>query len=91
VSTASSTTSCEGRKYKGCDALQPTRTATTSASGRAARSSADGPSPRPRSNSAASYLVDARDLDEAIAIAGRIPPAALGEHRGPPRWWEMPA
>jgi hypothetical protein len=58
--------------------LQPTATATTVRvkDGRAV--STDGPFAETREQLGGYYLVDAKDLDEAIGIAGRIPGARLG-------------
>ena len=68
----------QGGKYKGCGALQPTTTATTVRvrSGKALVS--DGPFAETKEQFGGYYLVDARDLDDAIAIASRIPTACNG-------------
>jgi len=38
----------------------------------------DGPFAETREQLGGYYLIDARDLDEAIAVAERIPPARVG-------------
>ena len=38
----------------------------------------DGPFAETREQLGGFYLIEAKDLDEAIGIAGRIPPAKLG-------------
>jgi hypothetical protein len=60
------------------EALQPARTATTVRvrSGRVAIT--DGPFAETKEQLAGFYLVEARDLDEAIQLAAKIPPAAVG-------------
>jgi hypothetical protein len=65
-------------KYKGCAALQPTGNSTTVRvrSGKAVVT--DGPYAETKEQFGGYYLVDARDLDDAIAIAARIPTARNG-------------
>ena len=65
-------------KYKGCGALQPTGNATTVRvrGGRALVT--DGPFAETKEQFGGYYLVDARDLDDAMAIAARIPTACNG-------------
>lgn len=59
-------------------ALQGVDTATT-VRVRAGRTSVvDGPFAETKEQLAGFYLIDARDLDEAIALASRIPPARIG-------------
>ncbi len=60
------------------DALQPVHTATTVRvrDGKAAKT--DGPFAETREQLGGYYLIDAKDLDEACAIAARIPSARLG-------------
>src|SRR3954469_15505598 len=64
--------------YKGGNALQPTNTATTVRVRDGKRSATDGPFAETREQLGGYYLVDARDLDEAIGIAARIPGALTG-------------
>lgn len=64
--------------YKGGNALQPVATATTVRVRDGKRSTTDGPFAETREQLGGYYLVDAKDLDEAIAIAERIPGARMG-------------
>jgi hypothetical protein len=64
--------------YKGGNALQPTNTATTVRMRNGKRQTTDGPFAESREQLGGYYLVDAKDLDEAIEIAGRIPAARTG-------------
>ncbi len=64
--------------YKGGNALQPTKTATTVRVRNGKRSTTDGPFAETREQLGGYYLVDANDLDEAIGIAERIPGSRTG-------------
>ena len=64
--------------YKGGNALQPTSSATTVRVRSGKRSTTDGPFAETREHLGGYYLVDAKDLDEAIALAERIPGARMG-------------
>ena len=64
--------------YKGGNALQPTSTATTVRVRSGKRSTTDGPFAETREHLGGYYLVDAKDLDEAIGLAERIPGAKTG-------------
>jgi hypothetical protein len=64
--------------YKGGNPLQPTSTATTVRVRNGKTLTTDGPFAETREQLGGYYLVDAKDLDEAIAIAARIPSARLG-------------
>lgn len=64
--------------YKGGNALQPTNTATTVRVRDGKRQTTDGPFAETREQLGGYYLVDAKDLDEAIGIAARIPGARTG-------------
>jgi hypothetical protein len=64
--------------YKGGNALQPTNTATTVRVRDGKRTATDGPFAETREQLGGYYLVDAKDLDEAIGIAARIPGARTG-------------
>jgi hypothetical protein len=77
-------------KYKACDALQPTRTATTVRVRQGRTLVTDGPFAETKEQIGGFYLIDARDLDDAIAIASRIPPARWGAIEVRPLW-EAPA
>src|ERR1700754_4115992 len=64
--------------YKGGNPLQPTNTATTVRVRNGKRETTDGPFAETREQLGGYYLVDAKDLDEAIAVAARIPGAKKG-------------
>lgn len=58
--------------------LQPVGTATTIRMRNGKASVTDGPFAETREQLGGFYLIDARDLNEAIRIAERIPPGRLG-------------
>ncbi len=58
---------------KGGDQLKPSNTATTIRRGDGRSLITDGPFAETREQLAGYYIVEAKDLDEAIAIADRIP------------------
>jgi hypothetical protein len=64
--------------YKGGNALEPTNTATTVRVRDGKRQTTDGPFAETREQLGGYYLVDAKDLDEAIRLAARIPGARTG-------------
>jgi hypothetical protein len=64
--------------YTGGNALQPTNTATTVRVRDGKRQTTDGPFAEAREQLGGYYLIDAKDLDEAIGIAARIPGARTG-------------
>ena len=64
--------------YKGGNPLQPTATATTVRQRNGKRQTTSGPFAETREQLGGCYLIDAKDLDEAIAIAERIPAARTG-------------
>jgi hypothetical protein len=64
--------------YKGGNPLQPTTTATTVRVKGGKTLSTDGPFAETKEQLGGYYLVEAKDLDEAIAIAARIPGARVG-------------
>ena len=63
---------------KGGEALQPTRTATTVRVRNGKRLTSDGPFAETKEQLAGFYLIDAHDLDEAAAVAEKIPGARGG-------------
>ncbi len=65
-------------KYETCDALAPTTCATTVRVRSGKTLVADGPFAETREQLGGFYVVDARDLDDAIVIASRIPTARSG-------------
>ena len=60
------------------EALQSVHTATTVRVRDGRTSITDGPFAETKEQLAGFYMIEARDLDEAIAIAARIPPARVG-------------
>jgi hypothetical protein len=64
--------------FKAGDGLQPTTTATTVRVREGKTLTTDGPFAETREQLGGYYLIDAKDLDEACAIAARIPSAKLG-------------
>ena len=68
----------EGRRLVAGEPLHPVHTATTVRVRNAEVTVTDGPFAEMREMLAGFYLVDARDLNEAIQIAARIPPAKHG-------------
>ena len=65
-------------RYLHGEALQPVHTATTVRVRNGQLSVTDGPFAETKEQLAGFYLIDADNLDQAIAIASRIPPAATG-------------
>ena len=65
-------------RYLAAAALQPVLTATTLRSRPGKLSTTDGPFAETKEQLGGFYLIDARDLDEAIQVASRIPPLRLG-------------
>jgi hypothetical protein len=64
--------------YRGASPLHPVATATSVRVRDGKRLVTDGPFAETREQLGGYYLVDAKDLDEAIGIASRIPGAKLG-------------
>ncbi len=62
----------------GGEALEPVHTATTVRVRNGRVAVTDGPFAETKEQLAGFYLIDARDLDEAIRLAARIPPARTG-------------
>jgi hypothetical protein len=60
------------------EALQPVHTATTVRVRNGKLSMTDGPFAETKEQLAGFYLIDAGDLNEAIQIAAKIPPARVG-------------
>jgi len=65
-------------KYVSAGPLHPVATATSVRVRNGKRLVTDGPFAETREQLGGYYLIEARDLDEAITIAERIPPARLG-------------
>ena len=64
--------------YVGCNRLLPPATATTVRVRRGKVATTDGPFAETKEQLGGYYLIEARDLDEAIQVAARIPGAAIG-------------
>ena len=64
--------------FKAGDGLQPSTTATTVRVRDGKTLTTDGPFAETREQLGGYFLIDAKDLDEAIGIAGRIPGARWG-------------
>ena len=60
------------------EALQPIQTATTVRVRNGKVSISDGPFAETKEQLAGFYLIDARDLNDAIQVASQIPPARVG-------------
>jgi len=76
----------QGGNFKGGDRLQPTTTATTVRVRDGKTLTTDGPFAETREQLAGYYLIEAKDLDTAIAIAARIPGARIGSIEVRPIW-----
>ena len=68
----------ESGQYVAGEALQPVSTATTVRVRNGQLSTTDGPFAETKEQLGGFYLVEARDLNEAIQVASRIPSARLG-------------
>jgi hypothetical protein len=64
--------------FKAGEALQPISTATTVRVRNGKTTITDGPFAETREQLGGFYLIEAKDLDEATAIAARIPSAKIG-------------
>ena len=72
--------------FKAGDGLQPTTTATTVRVRDGKTLTTDGPFAETREQLGGYYLVEAKDLDAALAIAARIPGARFGSIEVRPIW-----
>ena len=64
--------------YVAGEALHPVATATTVRVRNGSVSTTDGPFAETKEQLGGFYLIEARDLNEAISLAAKIPPARLG-------------
>lgn len=64
--------------FKAGEALKPVATATTVRVREGKTLTTDGPFAETREQLGGFYLIEAKDIDDAIAIAARIPSAAIG-------------
>jgi hypothetical protein len=76
----------DGGQYKGGNALQPVTTATTVKVRDGKTLTTDGPFAETREQLGGFYLIDAAHLDDAIALAARIPAARNGSIEIRPIW-----
>jgi len=65
-------------QYLGANPLQPTSTATSVRVRNGKRLVTDGPFAETREQLGGYFLIDAKNLDEAIGIAARVPVARMG-------------
>ncbi len=65
-------------KFKSGEALQPVSTATTVRVRDGKTLTTDGPFAETREQLGGFYLIEAKDLDEAIAVAAKIPSSKIG-------------
>ena len=65
-------------RWLAAEALQPVHTATTVRVRNGKVTMTDGPFAETKEQLAGFYLMDAKDLDEAIEVAAKIPPARVG-------------
>jgi hypothetical protein len=72
--------------FKAGDRLQPTTTATTVRVREGKTLTTDGPFAETREQLGGYYLIEAKDLDTALAIAARIPSARYGSIEVRPIW-----
>jgi hypothetical protein len=73
-------------QFKAADRLKPTSAATTVRVRNGKMATTDGPFAETREQLGGYYLVDAKNLDEAIAIAARVPSAKYGSVEVRPIW-----
>jgi hypothetical protein len=76
----------QGGQFKAGDRLKPTSAATTVRVRNGKVAATDGPFAETREQLGGYYLVEAKNLDEAIAIAARIPGAKHGSIEVRPTW-----
>ena len=72
--------------FKAGDRLQPTTTATTVRVRDGKTLTTDGPFAETREQLGGYYMIEAKDLDAALAIAARIPGARFGSVEVRPIW-----
>jgi len=76
----------DGGQKLGGEALQPIATATTVTVRDGRTLTTDGPFAETREQLGGFYLIEAADLDEAIAVAARVPAARTGSIEVRPVW-----
>ena len=73
-------------QFIACERLQPVASATTVRTRNGRVSVTDGPFAETKEQLAGFYLLEARDLNEAIRLASKIPPGRLGCVEVRPVW-----
>ena len=73
-------------QYLGANRLHPVATATTVRVRDGKLSTTDGPFAETKEQLGGYYLVEARDLNDAIQVAGKIPSARIGSIEVRPIW-----
>ncbi len=73
-------------QFVACERLQPVNSATTVRTRNGRVSVTDGPFAETKEQLAGFYLIEARDLNEAIRLAAKIPPGRLGCVEVRPVW-----
>lgn len=76
----------QGGQFKAGDRLRPTSMASTVRVRNGKVTTTDGPFAETREQLGGYYMIEAKNLDEAIAIAARIPGAAVGSVEVRPVW-----
>jgi len=76
----------QGGQFKAGDRLKPTSSASTVRMRNGQVTTTDGPFAETREQLGGYYLIEAKNLDEAIAIAGRMPGAKVGSIEVRPVW-----
>ncbi len=76
----------QGGQFKAGDRLKPVSAASTVRVRNGKVSTTDGPFAETREQLGGYYLVEAKNVDEAIAIAARIPSARIGSIEVRPVW-----
>jgi hypothetical protein len=79
----------QGGQFKAGDRLKPTSSASTVRVRNSQVAITDGPFAETREQLGGYYLIEAANLDEAIAIAARVPGAKLGSIEVRPIWPPM--
>jgi len=72
--------------FKGADRLRPISTATTVRVRDGKTLTTDGPFAETREQLGGYYLIEAKDLDEAVGIAAKVPTARYGSIEVRPIW-----
>ena len=72
--------------FLGGERLQPTQTATTIRSRNGKLSTTDGPFAETKEQLGGFYLIEARDLNDAIQVASKIPGTRIGSIEVRPIW-----